>query len=398
VYFARYEGNVYTGYSFAASGNLENPSNRASIRYPKSELAKLEAFCKEHPVSGGAAEIRDFILQTLHERTAYSISVEPLPDGEDFIEHFFFESQEGYCIHYAATAVMMFRMYGIPAKYVTGFLIPPSMFYLNEEGVYQADIPDVQAHAWVEIAVDDRWITIEATPSGGVPLEQETEALSENGGTEGSSEGGTEASTTEAVSQVNTELIGTSETEMAPTGTETVMAPETEHSSETGTETESASESETASENADEKETEAFLNQGGPSWIFLPVILLLALLLIVAGLFIRRLIILDRRRKENVQGMYADLYEVMLQNGLPMDVTLLSEDFTAQVLKVFPWIDPEEWAVVLDIVLRAAYGPTRATDEEWIIVQRMYYTVCRQIGKNLKGMSKVAFYLVDVWI
>ena len=124
------------------------------------------------------------------------------PEGKDFIEYFFFEKKEGYCIHYAATAVMMLRMYGIPSRYVTGFLIPPSLFYLNEEGVWQADVPDDHAHAWAEAYIDDHWVRVETTPSGGFPddvqealgeeietekatgTEQQTEGVSPEAGTE----------------------------------------------------------------------------------------------------------------------------------------------------------------------------------------------------------------------
>ena len=96
---------------------------------------------------------------------------------------FFFEKKEGYCIHYAATAVMMLRMYGIPARYVTGFLIPPSLFYLNDEGVWQADVPDDHAHAWAEAYIDGRWVRVETTPSGGFTADVQ-EAMGEEPETE----------------------------------------------------------------------------------------------------------------------------------------------------------------------------------------------------------------------
>lgn len=397
IYWARYTGNVYTGYSFDDAGDLDDPNNSANRYYPKDVLSNLAEFCEANPVEGGAAEIRDFIVATLSERTTYDLQVDPLPEGKDFIEYFFFEQQEGYCIHYAAAATMMFRMYGIPARYVTGFLVSPSMFYLNEDGVYQADVPDDQAHAWVEIYVDGSWITVEATPSGGVPLEPETEenteGMSEEGMTEEAvSENGTTEGENGGEAELSTELIGTSMTEFTGISETEMLESESEPASE------SESESEQVTDAAEPEALDALTENLGPSWIFLPVILLLALILIGAGFFVRRFLILERRRKETVQAMFADLYEVMLQGGLSPEITILSDDFTEKVLEKFPWIDPEEWDAVLEIVMRTTYGPRRATDEEWIIVQRMYYQVCRQMGRSLRGMAKIAFYLVDVWI
>ncbi len=122
------------------------------------------------------------------------------PDGKDFIEYFFFEKKEGYCIHYAATAVMMLRMYGIPARYVTGFLIPPSLFYLNDEGVWQADVPDDHAHAWVEAYIDGRWVRVETTPSGGFTADVQ-EAMGEEPETETQTEGASPEAGTELAAE-----------------------------------------------------------------------------------------------------------------------------------------------------------------------------------------------------
>ena len=130
VYWSRYMGNLYTGYSFNDEGDLDDPKNRYNIQYPKRKLAELKAFCDANPQET-PQDIVDFIVNTLRDNTVYNLQVDSPPDGKDFIEYFFFEKKEGYCIHYAATAVMMLRMYGIPARYVTGFLIPPSLFFIS---------------------------------------------------------------------------------------------------------------------------------------------------------------------------------------------------------------------------------------------------------------------------
>lgn len=374
VYWARYKGNVYTGYSFNDSGDLEDPENPANIRYPDQVLADLAAFCEVNPREK-AQEIRDFIVETLRSRTEYSLLVEAVPEGEDFIENFFFGQKKGYCIHYAAAAVMMFRMYGVPARYVTGFLIPPSMFYQNEEGIYQADVPDDHAHAWAEAYIDGRWMTVEATPPGGVPaLGQEMEILP-------GEEALDKPSGAESVGE-----SGSGNEAMPENGEPAKVKPEI-----------MSVEAETMSGEVDETLSVVPENLA-PSWIFLPVILILALLLILLGMFVRRFIVLDRRRRESVQEMFADTLEVLIQGGLSPVSSVLSEDLSEQILKCAPWVSEDEVRDVIEIVLRTTYGPRRATDDEWIRVQRLYYIISRHMGKELKGMAKFAFYMVDVWI
>ncbi len=379
IYWPRYWGNSYTGYSFNDQGNLDNPKNPSNRKYPARVLSRLEAFCRENPKES-PVEIRDFIVQTLAENTEYDLKVGALPEGKDFIEYFFFENQKGYCIHYAAAATMMFRMYGIPARYVTGFLIPPSMFYLNEEGVYQAEVPDDYAHAWTEVYLDGEWITIEVTPPVGIPGEfvpEETEeAATEAGetetkkaGTEGGSEAGSESGT-RAMAETEAPAPGTEQfqLETGEGGIGTPIAPE------------------------------LIPEEMAPSWIFLPVILVLALLLILLGLFIRRLLILDRRKKENVQELFADFYEVLVQGGLSPELGLLSENLEQEILVLFPWLEGQGVGRVLEMVIRTTYGPVPASREERLDMQRLYYMTCRQLVKNLKGMARFAFYMIDVWI
>lgn len=379
VYWSRYMGNLYTGYSFNDEGDLDNPKNRFNLQYSKKRLSELKAFCDANPQEN-TQDVIDFIVNTLRDRTVYNLRVDAPPEGKDFIEYFFFEKKEGYCIHYAATAVMMLRMYGIPSRYVTGFLIPPSLFYLNEEGVWQADVPDDHAHAWAEAYIDDHWVRVETTPSGGFPDDVQ-EALGEEIETEKAT--GAEQQT-EGVSPE----AGTEKAEKEAGGT-----------SRTSDGNEEQTETGGAAATLGELEASGDLSVNlGPSWIFLPVIFLLALILIFAGLFIRRVMILEKRKKASVQEIFAELFEVLTVGGLPASYSILTENLEDEILKKFEWIQEPELHKVLEIVLRTTYGPEMASEEERAEVQNLYYFICRHLGKEQKGMSRFAFYLIDVWI
>ena len=67
-------------------------------------------------------------------------------------------------MQYAAAAVMMFRYYGIPSRYVEGYLLTPET--VKEAGTAETvTVSQKYAHAWPEIYLDGMgWIPVEVTP------------------------------------------------------------------------------------------------------------------------------------------------------------------------------------------------------------------------------------------
>lgn len=101
------------------------------------------------------------VQEYLADHTSYTLSPGRTPDGEDFVEYFLNENRQGYCVHYATTATLLLRYYGIPARYAEGFVVEPSDY-----NGFVAKVPDRNAHAWVEIFDDEKgWIPIEVTPT-----------------------------------------------------------------------------------------------------------------------------------------------------------------------------------------------------------------------------------------
>lgn len=99
----------------------------------------------------------------LSEHTTYSLTPPALPLGEDPIEYFLGESRTGYCMHYASAGVMILRKMGVPARYVSGYVIDRSDIR-NVLGRYEGTVKDSSAHAWVEIYLDGiGWVPYEMT-------------------------------------------------------------------------------------------------------------------------------------------------------------------------------------------------------------------------------------------
>ena len=110
------------------------------------------------------AQAKARILNWLNENIAYSESAAPRDADADFLTDFLKNTKTGYDVHYAAAATMMMRYFGIPARYVEGYLITP-----DDCARMQPDeaftIPETNAHAWTEIYQDGvGWIPFETAP------------------------------------------------------------------------------------------------------------------------------------------------------------------------------------------------------------------------------------------
>ncbi len=101
--------------------------------------------------------VAEYIRNSAH----YSLKYDRGLDSEDNIVIAFLDKyKEGICQHYASAGVMFYRALGIPARYVTGFMA-------NAVEGQWAEVSNMQAHAWVEIYIDEiGWMPVEVTGSG----------------------------------------------------------------------------------------------------------------------------------------------------------------------------------------------------------------------------------------
>lgn len=111
------------------------------------------------------AEAKQNILYLLTTEYTDSDKLDEKWNGADFIYEFLEISKKGYSVHFASAATMMFRYYGIPARYVEGYLVTPEDVKAMTAGEpYVLD--DTHAHAWVEYYQDGvGWLPFETTPS-----------------------------------------------------------------------------------------------------------------------------------------------------------------------------------------------------------------------------------------
>ena len=166
---------------------------------PEDKIPRIVELCNTSGVrKGNYTAATNFIISTLNEMTTYTTSPGNAPSGVDIAEYFLFDSGKGFCQQYATTAALMYRLLGLPSRYVTGYMVPPSDFHKNSDGTYTAIATDEKAHAWVEVYVDGTgWIPTEVTFS--------QDEIDQGGSTAGDDNNPTEEPTSEEATTEPTE-------------------------------------------------------------------------------------------------------------------------------------------------------------------------------------------------
>ena len=134
---------------------------------PLDEVPRLARLVEENPQEDLASAVA-FVRATLAESAVYTTEPAEYPAGVDVAEHLVFDGHEGYCQHFATAATLMLRLYGVPARYVTGFALAADSFEERADGTWAATAEGANAHAWVEVYTAELgWVPVEVTPSDG---------------------------------------------------------------------------------------------------------------------------------------------------------------------------------------------------------------------------------------
>ncbi len=98
------------------------------------------------------------LLAKFHNEEFY-YTLEPPPLGSSPVDRFLFETQRGFCEHYASAFAVMMRAANIPARIVLGY----QGGELNPVGDYMI-VRQSDAHAWVEVWFEGRgWVRVDPT-------------------------------------------------------------------------------------------------------------------------------------------------------------------------------------------------------------------------------------------
>lgn len=111
-----------------------------------------------------AQNVADFVKRS----ASYDTTTPTMPQNEkDFAKWFLEQGDTGYCVHFATGATVLLQAAGIPARYVTGYM-------LQAEAGEMVDVTGKDAHAWCEYWLPGYgWTVLEATPGDLRPEQME---------------------------------------------------------------------------------------------------------------------------------------------------------------------------------------------------------------------------------
>ncbi|GEM_PF-1491587 len=127
---------------------------------PDSTAQVFRQLAAENGLSANSPTIVDDVVTYISHAATYNLKYEAEPKNVDRAVYFLTESKEGICQHYAVAATLMFRVLGIPARYVQGYLV-------HAEAYEMTKVTGDMGHAWTEIYVNGiGWMQVDATASG----------------------------------------------------------------------------------------------------------------------------------------------------------------------------------------------------------------------------------------
>ena len=108
-------------------------------------------------------EAKQRIFSYLNESITYTNTPPMIRANEDFAHALLERTRAGYSVHFATAAALMFRHFGIPSRYVEGYLITPENAQTAvDDGSVILTVKN--EHAWVEYYEDGiGWIPFEVT-------------------------------------------------------------------------------------------------------------------------------------------------------------------------------------------------------------------------------------------
>jgi transglutaminase-like putative cysteine protease len=144
---------------FLDSPNLRHTMRRAALELPQGfnpRTAEMMASWRQQ-----ASSDADIIQRALayFNQQEFHYTLNPPLLSQNTVDEFLFDTQEGFCEHYASAFTVMMRMAGIPARVVTGY----QGGWFNNIGAYVL-VRQSDAHAWSEVWVrGSGWTRIDPT-------------------------------------------------------------------------------------------------------------------------------------------------------------------------------------------------------------------------------------------
>ena len=102
----------------------------------------------------------------LKNNLTYNLAIDPPPFGADGVDHFLFNSREGYSEYFGSAMTVLMRSLGVPARMTTGYTAGQPA-----AGGNLYIVSDHHSHGWTEVYFPGYgWIPFEPTPGKAIPV------------------------------------------------------------------------------------------------------------------------------------------------------------------------------------------------------------------------------------
>lgn len=329
------------------------------IQVPEKLVPRLAELCRENPMAS-RDEVTEFIIATLQSRASYTLTPGRAPFNEDIVEYFLFDNHEGYCVHFASAATLMYRLYGIPARYASGYAIEPGDFSRQDDDLWTAAVTDRSAHAWTEIFIENYgWVPVEVTPA--------------SDGSYNTFYPGMEANIPEATE--------------APEQSGTSDGSDGEDANADEEETDIAADSDKSAEASCEDSCDT----GEDSYRAYIIAAVVVILFILLMLHCRRIYMIRKIKEMDCRRVFGRFIRMLHSAGYMTGFYGTERDFAPRLAEELPCVSLKETERMLETAGRAAYGRDMPFEEETEFVREIYFRTAEYIAEHLKLIPRLRF-------
>jgi len=409
--YRKYVNNTY----------LQVPSH--GLEQLKSEFSnKGIAYYKTQYSNQALSTLISDVRNRIQKDTVYSLNPGTIPQGKDYIQYFLYDNKKGYCSHYASTAAMIFRIMGVPARYVEGYIIKTDNINKGKEDgsqtmVYRMDgdlntktitskamdIKDANAHAWVEIYVDGLgWVPVEMTPSSAIEANyaQDNPAGKPIQSEEDKSSGKENTASAENDGETEDKQTEDKQSEDNQTDKDNVS----KDTKELNKDKNRLDKNKTSKPlNPENTEGYTFYLKKAGRVTFWSIILFLGILI---GILLRFIFIMSKRKNlrnkpmnhdKKVLFCYQEMNKILEYNRINLDHQKLYRESALEAEKAWQSLEPGSFQKFIDIALKAKFSKDLITTTELNEAEEFYKKVIGKLYENKTPFERLYLKFIKIF-